>query len=220
MAEVLIGVPVPGRALRVLVDGPRTAQPDRLADALIDPLRTLGRAALRVRARDFQRDASLRLEYGREDVESYYGGWTDTAALRREVLAPLGPGGSGRYLPTLRNPVTNRATREEPIEAAPGSVLLLDGELLLGAGLPADLEIHLAQSPATRARRMTQEHPDWLWTLPALERYDREVAPAQLADLVIRLDDARHPAVRPRGGATAEAARHLAGEDGGDAGHA
>lgn len=198
MALLLHARTAAGAALRVLIDGPRSAEPATFAEALIDPLRALSRPAARISAADFQRDASVRLEFGRQDVEAYYTGWTDLAALAREVLLPLGEGGEGRYLPTLRNPDSNRATRAAPVTAAPGSVLLLAGDLLLGAGLPADVEIHLLQSPATRARQMGERHPDWVWTLPALERYDTEVDPAGLADVVIRLDDPRHPAVRLR----------------------
>ena len=199
VAGYLDDTPAAGPVLRVLIDGPRCAEPGALADALIDPLRRRSRPALRVRAGDFLRDASLRYEHGRQDVESYYSGWTDLAALRREVLAPLGPAGSGRYLPSLRDPATNRATRAAPEPAPERAVLLLDGELLLGAGLPADVEIHLLQSPGARARRMAERAPDWAWTLPALERYDQEVEPDQIAHLVIRVDDPRHPAVRLTG---------------------
>lgn len=198
VAGFLAGRATAGGALRVLIDGPRCAEPAALADALIDPLRSLSRPAIRVRAVDFLRDASLRFEYGREDPDAYYSGWTDVSALRREVLVPLGPDGTGAYLPTLRDPATNRATRALPQVAPDGAILLIDGDLLLGAGLPADVEVHLLQSPSTRARRMGEGQPAWVWTLPALDRYDDEVGPAQLADLVIRLDDPRHPAVRPR----------------------
>jgi len=33
------------------------------------------------------------------------------------------------------------------------------------------------------------------WTLPAYERYAEEVMPEYLADVVVRLDDPRHPAL-------------------------
>ena len=33
------------------------------------------------------------------------------------------------------------------------------------------------------------------WTLPAYARYADEVVPARLADVVVRADDPRHPAV-------------------------
>jgi hypothetical protein len=192
LAEHLDGVPVPGRALRVAIDGPRCADPASLAYALIAPLRSRGRAADTIAAESFWRDASLRLEYGRQDVDSFPD-WLDAAALRREVLDPLGPDGSGNYLPSLRDPLTNRATRAPACHAEPGAIVLVSGELVLGRGLPFDLAIHLSMSPAGRARRSETE---WRWTLPAFERYDTEVRPTELADVVIRVDDPRHPAIR------------------------
>jgi hypothetical protein len=179
--------------LRVGIDGPRCAQPASLAHILVTPLRALGRAADHVAAESFWRDASLRLEYGREDVDSFPD-WLDAGALCREVLDPLGPDGSGAYLPSLRDPVTNRATRAAASQAAPGAIVLVSGELLLGRGLPFDFTIHLSMSTAGRARRTDAE---WQWTLPAFERYDTDVRPTELADVVIRVDDPRHPAIRP-----------------------
>jgi hypothetical protein len=191
LAAFLVDVDIPGRVLRVALDGPPVAGPDDLAHVLIEPLRRRGRPAIHVRTQTFWRDASLRLEHGREDVDSYQE-WLDAAALRREVLAPLGPDGSGEYVPSLRDPASNRATRD-PRRAAPhGSVLLVSGELLLGRGLPFDVTIHLAVSAAARARRTA---PDWAWTLPVFDAYDRDVDPDRTADVVLRLDDPRHPAI-------------------------
>jgi hypothetical protein len=192
LAERLDALPVAGRALLVAIDGPRCAEPSALAGSLLEPLRVRGRATDAVAAKWFWRDASLRLENGREDVESF-AGWLDTAALLREVLHPLGPAGSGIYLRSLRDPVTNRATRARGQQAKPGAIVLVSGELLLGRGLPFDFTIHLSVSPAARARRTDA---DWQWTLPAFDRYDAEVRPADTADVVIRVDDPRHPALR------------------------
>jgi len=192
LAADLDAVSPPGRALRVALDGPRSAHPHALADALIAPLRALGRAVVRVRADTFWRDASVRLERGRHDVDAFGHDWLDADALLREVLTPLGPDGAGEYLPSLRDPVTNRATREPRQAAGQGAILVLSGELLLGAGLPFDRTIHLAVSAAGRARRMPDE---WAWTLPAFAAYDEDVDPIGHADIVIRLDDPRHPAI-------------------------
>ena len=71
-------------------------------------------------------------------------------------------------------------------------MLLLSGTLLLGAGLDLDLTVHCAQSSAALARRMPAGER---WTLPAYERYAEEVMPEYLADVVVRLDDPRHPAL-------------------------
>jgi hypothetical protein len=175
--------------LRVAVDGPPAADPDGLADSLLEPLRVLGRPAAHVSAASFWRDASLRLEYGREDHDSF-ASWLDADALRREVLTPAAE--RGEYLPSLRDPVTNRSTREAPRQLGAGGVLLVSGALLLGRGLPFDRTVHLAMSAAARARHTSA---DASWTLPAYERYDAEVRPAGAADVVIRMDDRRHPAV-------------------------
>jgi hypothetical protein len=179
---------MPG-VVRVAVDGPPCADPDGFAHALIDPLRELGRPAAHVLATRFWRDASVRLEHGREDASSYLS-WLDADALRREVLDAVIS--SSAYLPSLRDPVTNRSTRESPRSADPDLVLLVSGSLLLRHALPFDSAIHLAMSPAARARRTP---PEQAWTLPAFDAYDAQTAPAQLADVVIKLDDPRHPAI-------------------------
>jgi hypothetical protein len=175
--------------VRVAVDGAPCTDPEHLAGSLVEPLRVLGRPAVHVRASSFWRDASLRLEHGREDIESYLN-WLDAGALRREVLDPAVD--AGRYLPSLRDPTTNRSTRDSARELAPGTVLFVSGSLLLGLGLPFDRVIHLAMSAPAMARRM----PDYdVWTLPAYARYDQTVRPGETADAVVKLDDPRHPAL-------------------------
>lgn len=185
----LVAARDPG-TVRLAVDGPDCARPHDFARAMAEPLRLLGRPFAHVRAETFWRDASVRLEYGREDVESFLT-WLDAAALRREVLDPVV--GSGWFLPSLRDPVSNRSTREPRRSAEPGTVLVVSGSLLLGLGLPFDVTVHLAMSPAARARRTD---PSLAWTLPAFDRYDAEVSPDASADVVIRWDDPRHPAIR------------------------
>ncbi|MCO5994149.1 nucleoside/nucleotide kinase family protein [Actinoallomurus rhizosphaericola] len=177
---------------RVAIDGAPPARPGDLADALVDPLRLRGRDVLRVSAGDFLRPASLRFEYGREDPDAFYTDWLDEGGLVREVLGPLDPGGSGRVLPTLWDSAVDRATRASYVTLAPGGVLLLDGALLLGRGLPLDHAVHLSMSRAALARRTG---PDEKWTLPAYERYEDETRPALIADVVVRVDDPRHPAL-------------------------
>ena len=128
----------------------------------------------------------MRFEHGREDVDEYLN-WLDHGALRREVLT------GESYLPSLRDPVSNRVTREPRRPLAENTVLAVSGAFLLGLGLPFDVSVHLAMSPAARARRTPAEQA---WTLPAFQRYDAEVSPAELADVVVRVEDAHRPAVR------------------------
>lgn len=178
--------------LRVLVDGHPSTEPERLADALVAPLRVAGRPAGRVHVADFWRPASLRLEHGHEDADALLDEWIDVGALNREVLTAVGHGGTGRYLPSLRDPATSRSTRADYVEAPPGTVLLLDGSLTLGRGLETDLTVHLALRADTLARRTP---PEEAWTLAAYARYRAEVAPEAVADVVARVDDPRHPAL-------------------------
>ncbi|GAB2468738.1 uridine kinase [Xylanimonas ulmi] len=182
-------------AVRLLVDGHPAARPEALADALVDPLRAAGRPVARVRLRDFLRPASLRLEHGRRDADALLDGWVDAGALNREVLGAVVE--RGRYLPTLRDPVTDRSTRAPYVTAAPGAVVVLDGSLALGLGLDVDLTAHLALSRAAETRGTPL---DDAWQLAAYDRYRREVAPDRRADVVVRFDDPRHPALVERAG--------------------
>ncbi|MEE1754949.1 uridine kinase [Streptomyces sp. SP18CS02] len=178
-----------GPWLKIAVDGPPAARPGELAALVGEALRVRGRAVLSVGTEGFLRPASLRYEYGKQDPDSYYSGWFDTGALWREVFGPLEPGGSGRVLPDLWDPVRDRATRSPYTRLAPGGVLLLHGPFLLGHWFPFDLTVHLRLSPGALARRTREP-----WTLPAFERYEDEVGPAQAADVTVRADDPRHPA--------------------------
>ena len=182
-----------GGRLRVAIDGADAAGPGDLAAALVDPLRRRGVEALRVRTGDYLRPASLRYEHGRTDPDSFYESWLDAGALEREVLAPLGPGGSGRWLPALWDAVADRATRAAYSQAGPRAVLLVDGAFMLGRGLGFDLGVHLHVGPGALARRTPAE---LRWTLPAHARYAIEVAPLEIADVVVRMDDRRHPAIQ------------------------
>jgi hypothetical protein len=180
------------RWLRVGIDGAPPARPQELAGELADRLPVLGRPALAVRATDFLRPASLRLEYGRTDPDAFYDDWLDVNALAREVLDPLGPGGSGRVLPSLWDAEADRATRAAYVTLPPGGVVLVSGWLLLGRGLAFDLTVHLSLSAAALDRRTAAA---WRWTLPAYARYAAEAAPELTADVVVRVDDPKRPAL-------------------------
>lgn len=180
----------PDRRWRVLVDGAPPTGPAAWAQELVGPLRARGHAVLRVSAGDFLRPAGVRFEFGREDPDALLDTALDDGALIREVLDPLGPGGDGSYLPALRDAGRDRSARARREVAPPGAVLLLDGGLLLGRWLPADLTVHLAVRPATLTRLTP---PADSWRLVAEERYRAEQDPEGTADVVLRVDDPRRP---------------------------
>lgn len=182
LVELVVGrvAGLPG-VVTVALDGPPATRPEGWAAALVEPLRLRGRPAQVVRAETFWRDRSLRLEFGREDVESYRH-WLDTDTLRREVLDAAR---DGWFLPSLRDPETDRSTRAARRELTPTSVVLVCGAFLLG--LPFDVTVALTMSPAALRRHTPEEQH---WTLPAFDGYRPD------ADIVVKLDDPRHPAVR------------------------
>ena len=180
----------PGR-LRVAIDGAPAAEPENLAEQVVRELAP--RRSLLVRADHFWRQASLRLEDGRHDADAWLDHWLDEAALRREVLDPCAT--TGRVLPALRDPITDRSLRSVRVERPPDGVVIVAGSVLLGRGLPFDVAVHVHLTQAALVRRTDESQG---WTLPALTRYERERNPAALANLVVRADDPLRPAlVRP-----------------------
>lgn len=163
-----------------------------LADDLATRLPALGRPAVVVPADGFFRPASLRLEHGRTDPGARYTDWLDTGALAREVLNPVGPDGSGHYLPVLWDLQRDRAARARRRAMPAGGVLLVPGSLLQGLGLAFDVVVHLRLGPAARRRLTPSERA---WELPAFDRYDDEVDPVALADAVVLADHPDRPAL-------------------------
>jgi len=195
IAESVPRVSVAGSVARLAVDAAPWAGVDLVSD-LPAALLSLGRTAYVVDVRDFQRPASVRLERGRDDPDAFYEDWLDVAALRREVLEPVGAGGPGRILPTLWDAGRDRATRAGYVDVPPDAVVVVSGWFLLGLGLPFELTVHVALGAAARRRRVPGD--DAMRELPAWDRYDAEVRPADRADLVVRADDPAHPALIDR----------------------
>lgn len=181
-----------GRWARVAVDGAPAADTAGLADRLVEPLRTLGREVARIRMADYLRPASLRLEYGHHDPDAYYQNWFDLGGLDREVLKPLTDSGTGQVLPALWDAQADRSPRLRRVELPARGVAIVDGPLLLGAGLDFDLAVHLWLPEPALQRRTPAENR---WMLPAFQRYSEEVSPEQFADFVVRVDHPTRPAV-------------------------
>lgn len=181
----------PGRQ-RVVIDGPDAAAPYDLAELVVSALAP--RLAIHVRASAYWKPAGQRFEWGKQDEDAYLHDWLDDAALRREVLDRVLV--DGRVLPALRDPVTDRSARAALVELPPDGVVVVSGPVLLGRGLPFDLSVHVRLTPAALVRRTPDAES---WTLPALGRWVADVRPEELADVVVRADDPRHPAVVLRG---------------------
>ena len=184
-----------GPGVRRGVQGPGPADAAELADAVASELADRAVPVARVRSEEFLRARSLRLERGPADPEAFFDDWYDLAALRREVLDPLGAGGSQEWLPGLRDPGSDRPLRRPRRSAPPGTVAVVDGMFLARWEVAdaVDLLVHHDVTPAARARRLDPaEHAR---VLPAWERYLQWCDPAPAAAFVVRYDRPAHPAL-------------------------
>ncbi|MFC9436616.1 hypothetical protein [Nocardia sp. NPDC057030] len=174
---------LPGHRV-IAIDGADAARPVDLAQRTAAALRDTGRPAEVVSLHDYVRPASLRAEFGRDDL-SYRTTWFDYEALRREVIDALHR--EGRWLPALWDEPTDRSARATIRPAAPGTVLLVAGPMLLDHHLDFDLTLHLDMSEQA-LRRTTP--PEDHWTIPAL----RQTSPTPT--LFARWDHPDRPALR------------------------
>lgn len=183
----------PADRVRVALDGALDDDTDALARRVLQALTDLGLTGLHVRAADFLRARSIRLQTGPDDPDAGYWRWTDHDALLREVLRPFP---DGRYLPTLRDPVRDRPTRDRPVGVPQRAVLVLSGPMLLRTELAdaVDVGIHLTTTPATLRRRLAPE--DLSRLAGAWEQYREWDRPQEVADLVVRHDHPDRPALQ------------------------
>ncbi|MEU8898265.1 hypothetical protein AB0C65_20585 [Nocardia sp. NPDC048505] len=175
---------LPGHAV-VAIDGADAADPVPLARAVAERLRTGGRPAAVVSLHDYVRPASLRLEYDPTDEFTYRTAWFDYAALRREVLVALRE--QDRWLPALWDERADRSARARHRGAAPDTVLLVAGPMLLGRDLDFDLTVALRMSEGALRRRTP---PADQFTVAAVLAHQAD------PDILVAWDHPDRPAVR------------------------
>jgi hypothetical protein len=175
---------LPGHAV-VAVDGADAADPLAFADTIAERLRTRGRACATVSLHDYVRPASLRLEFGRDEM-SYRTAWFDYAGLNREVLQALRE--HNRWLPALWDEHTDRSARAAIVSAAPETIVLVAGPMLSGRGLPFDLTVELRLSEG--ALRRAEVEP---FIVAALLRHRRDQHPEP--DILVAWDHRDRPAL-------------------------
>ncbi|MQY28959.1 nucleoside/nucleotide kinase family protein [Nocardia aurantia] len=174
----------------VAIEGADAADPVVFAGGIADRLRARGRAAAVVSLHDFVRPASLRYEFGRDEM-SYRTAWFDYAGLDREVLQALRR--DDRWLPALWDERTDRSARARTVAANGDTVLLVAGPMLLGRGLDFDLTVELRLSEGALRRAAD---PATAFTVEALLRHRREAAAEP--DILVAWDHRDRPAARIR----------------------
>ncbi|PRY15123.1 uridine kinase [Kineococcus rhizosphaerae] len=176
------------------VDGAVDADTRWYAEHLVAALRALARPVLVADWRGFWRPRSLRFEFGRDDPDTYYDSWLDVPGVYRELLAPLGEPSGRRWVESLYDPQTDRASRAPRQDAPDDAVLVFAGSFLLKDDVRwgFDAVVHLTTSDAAIRRRVPAE--DAARVLGGWNRYLAEDSPADAAAVVLRCEDPRHPA--------------------------
>jgi uridine kinase len=116
---------------RVAIDGVDGSGKTTLADELVEPLRRTRREVIRASIDGFHNPRAIRYVRGNDSPEGYFLDSFDYAALRRELLEPMGPKGNREFRTAVFDYRADRAV-ETPLRVAAGdAVLLFDGVFLL-----------------------------------------------------------------------------------------
>ena len=115
---------------RVAIDGVDGSGKTTLADELVEPIRCHGREVIRASVDSFHKPRAVRHERGPDSPEGYFLDSFDYAALKRELLEPLGRNGSGRFRAAVFDYRSDRAVDSPPRVARRDAILLFDGVFL------------------------------------------------------------------------------------------
>ena len=116
--------------LRVAIDGVDGSGKTTLADELVAPLERAGREVIRASIDGFHNPRAVRYARGSDSPEGYFLDSFDYAAVRREVLGPLGLTGSRNVRTAVFDYRVDRAVEAPVRAAADDAVLLFDGVFL------------------------------------------------------------------------------------------
>lgn len=188
----------PGR-LRVGIDGYTAAGKTSLGHELARALAALGRPVLRASLDDFKRPWADRHLYDRLSGEGYYRNAFDYPAVRRVLLDPLLPGGSGSVALCAIDPLTQIDHTDEVTVAAPDAILLVDGVFAFRPELDAQWDLRIwvqVDEPTSLRRGRARDGDDAVHRdryLPAERLYLAEEDPVGRADMVIDNTDLEVP---------------------------
>lgn len=201
LAAILAGR-VSDRPLRVGVDGVDASGKTTLADHLAQALRASGQVVLRASIDRFHNPRAVRYQRGADSPEGYYLDSFDLPALRRDLLDPLGPGGSRQVRLERYDFRSDCPVESAPLAVDPRAVLLFDGVFLQRPELAGcwDVVLFVKVSFETVLARAVQRDGGLLGGpqavidryqkryLPAQRRYLQDHRPEQRADIVIYND--------------------------------
>ncbi len=193
--------------MRVAIDGRTGCGKSTFAAALAASLTGRGRAVIHTTIDGFHNPKAVRYARGRLCAEGYYRDARDLGAVRRELLDPLGPGGTGIIRTGIFDLAEDAPRVAPPMVVAPGTLLLVDGTFLARPELVSawDVIVLLRTREATaRARGIARDieaggAPEAVTAsydqryLPAFALYLAEADPDARAHVLIDLEDLAAP---------------------------
>lgn len=198
-----IPAPLDGACRRVAVDGPDGSGKTTFADELAAAVRSLGRPVVRVSVDHFHNVRSVRYRQGRESPQGFWQDSYNYQRFRSDVLDPFAPGGTRRYRPAAHDLVTDAVLDPQPQNAAPESVLIVDGLFLHRdeIGDVWDLSVFLEVPFDVTAKRMAHRdgtnpdpgHPGMRRYVEAQRIYFASCSPQQRAHILIDNTDFEIP---------------------------
>jgi uridine kinase len=194
----------------VAIDGPDAAGKTTLAESVASNLRLRGRTVLRATVDDFQRPRSERHRRGSYSSEGYYRDSFDYAALKRLLLAPLGPSGDRTYRTATFDYLRDSGQVGAVGVAPPDAILIVDGVFLLRPELAAEWDWSVfvsATSDETLRRALIRDANLFGSTeeverryreryIPAQRLYLEEARPTEVATIIVENDNPAHPSLR------------------------
>ena len=198
LAQAIAGVRL-GHPTRVAIDGVDGSGKTTLADDLVEPVHRAGRAVIRASVDGFHNPRAVRYARGPDSPEGYFRDSFDYAALKRELLDPLGPAGNASFRTATFDYRVDRPV-EPPRRVAPrDAVLLFDGvflsrpELQQSWDLTVWLEVPFEVTVERAVARDTRDGGDTAVTrgkykgryVPGQELYLERCRPRDRADIVV-----------------------------------
>lgn len=210
LADVAARVPKPGGpdCVLVAVDGVDGAGKTTFADGLARALEGHVPHTVRISLDDFHHPREIRHRRGKDSPEGFWLDSYDYEQFADDVLGPLSPGGNRRYRPRAHDLDTDEPLTPDPVEAPPGSVVVIDGLFLHRDELATrwTYSIFLDVPFAETARRMAlrdgsnpdPEHESMQRYVGGQRIYLAACSPTERADIVIDNSDPTEPRIVQR----------------------
>lgn len=198
-----------GGPLRVAVDGRTACGKSTFARALKTSLQANGCHLVHSTIDGFHNPKVVRYARGRHSAEGYYRDARDLSAIRRELLEPLGAGGSFQIRTDTFDLASDTPVDRPAVRVPADTILIVDGTFLARPELADCWDVHIflrTRRETSRARGMARDiaaggDPEQVKMIydqryvPAFDLYLSEADPEARCDILIDVEDFNTPGI-------------------------